>query len=258
MSIILNFRPTHYLCHTQANELYNKLKAALSSTDAATREGAVAAVAECVNLGSSFDAYAVDLLPELLDRLSDKVAAVADAAQAVVSTVLASQKPDSVKALLPALLGAQDHKKGWQTKVAACNAIAELTTTAPKQLASNLPEVVPIVSASMADAKPQVKTAATETMTKVFTVVNNIDIEAVIPAIVSCIARPAEVPDCIHKLGATTFVQQVEAPTLAVLVPLLVRYAASRGFVVVVVICGGVQVCKVGKNVRDAIFFMCV
>ena len=28
-----------------------------------------------------------------------------------------------------------------------------------------------------------------------------------IPALISCIARPAEVPDCVHKLSATTFVQ---------------------------------------------------
>lgn len=242
----------------KANELYNKLKAALASTDAATREGAVAAVAECIQVnGTAFDAYAIDLLPDLLDRLSDKVAVVADAAQTLVSSIFASQKPDAVKALLPALLGAQDHKKGWQTKVAACNAIAELTVTAPKQLASNLPEVVPIVSASMADAKPQVKTAATEAMTKVFTVVNNMDIEAVIPAIVSCIAKPAEVPDCIHKLGATTFVQQVEAPTLAVLVPLLVRGLRERATPIKRKSCLIIDnMCKLVDNPWDAIVFL--
>jgi hypothetical protein len=31
------------------------------------------------------------------------------------------------------------------------------------------------------------------------------------------------VPDCVHKLAATTFVQAVEAPTLSIMVPLLVR-----------------------------------
>ena len=37
--------------------------------------------------------------------------------------------------------------------------------------------------------------------------VGNRDIEPFIPALVSSIARPAEVPDTVHKLSATTFVQ---------------------------------------------------
>jgi hypothetical protein len=44
-------------------------------------------------------------------------------------------------------------------------------------------------------------------MREVCAVVGNRDIEPFIPVLVSCIARPAEVPDCVHKLGATTFVQ---------------------------------------------------
>ena len=44
-------------------------------------------------------------------------------------------------------------------------------------------------------------------MREVCQVVGNRDIEPFIPVLVSCIARPAEVPDCVHKLGATTFVQ---------------------------------------------------
>jgi elongation factor 3 len=56
----------------------------------------------------------------------------------------------------------------------------------------------------------------------------NRDIEQFIPALVSCIARPAETTDCIHKLAATTFVQQVEAPPLSIIVPLLVRGLRER------------------------------
>lgn len=37
--------------------------------------------------------------------------------------------------------------------------------------------------------------------------VGNRDVDPFIPALISAIARPAEVPDCVHKLSATTFVQ---------------------------------------------------
>ena len=40
----------------------------------------------------------------------------------------------------------------------------------------------------------------------------NRDLEPHVPALVSCIARPAEVPDVIAKLSATTFVQVRKLP----------------------------------------------
>lgn len=56
----------------------------------------------------------------------------------------------------------------------------------------------------------------------------NRDVEFVVPAIISCIARPDEVQECIHKLSATTFVQAVETPVLSILVPLLIRGLRER------------------------------
>ena len=41
--------------------------------------------------------------------------------------------------------------------------------------------------------------------------------------LVTCLANPAEVPQCIHKLASTTFVQAVESPELAMMAPLLLK-----------------------------------
>jgi elongation factor 3 len=53
--------------------------------------------------------------------------------------------------------------------------------------------------------------------------VNNKDLEQFIPMLIDTMQNPIKVPDCVHKLAATTFVQAVEAPTLSIMVPLLVR-----------------------------------
>ena len=45
----------------------------------------------------------------------------------------------------------------------------------------------------------------------------------------SAAVRPKEVPECVHSLAATTFVQSVDAPTLSVVVPLLSRALGERG-----------------------------
>ena len=75
---------------------------------------------------------------------------------------------------------------------------------------------------------PQVVKTATATMTAVCSVNGNRDLEGFLPIIIACIAKPAEVPDCIHKLAATVFVQEVVEPALAIMVPLLERGLRER------------------------------
>jgi elongation factor 3 len=80
----------------------------------------------------------------------------------------------------------------------------------------------------MTDIKKDLATLATETLVKCCGAVGNKDIEPFIPNLVRCIAQPEEVQDCVHKLAATTFVQAVDAKTLALLVPLLLRGLQER------------------------------
>ena len=58
--------------------------------------------------------------------------------------------------------------------------------------------------------------------------VGNRDIEKFVPALITAMANPTEVPETVHKLSATTFVQAVEAPALSIMVPLLVRGLRER------------------------------
>jgi elongation factor 3 len=57
---------------------------------------------------------------------------------------------------------------------------------------------------------------AISSMSIVCASVGNRDIDPFIPSLISAIARPAEVPDCVHKLSATTFVQVCSLPTITV------------------------------------------
>ena len=80
----------------------------------------------------------------------------------------------------------------------------------------------------MWDTKPEVKKMAYGTMEKVCGLIVNKDIERFIPELIKCIAKPENVPETVHLLGATTFVTDVHEPTLAIMVPLLDRGLAER------------------------------
>ena len=67
--------------------------------------------------------------------------------------------------------------------------------------------------------------AARAAMLRACEVVGNRDLEPFIPGLVSCIVKVAETPDIVHRMSATTFVQAIEAPALAIMVPFLVQGA---------------------------------
>ena len=56
----------------------------------------------------------------------------------------------------------------------------------------------------------------------------NKDVEPFVPTLCSCMARPQEITETVEKLAATTFVQAVEPPALALMVPVLSRGLSER------------------------------
>jgi elongation factor 3 len=80
----------------------------------------------------------------------------------------------------------------------------------------------------MRDVKKEVAEEAIKTMTKVCTVLGNRDIEPHIPALIDTMAHPDNVHAVIKTLGHVTFVQEVNGPVLAVMIPLLERALKER------------------------------
>mmetsp|Transcript_15299 Transcript_15299/g.26489 ORF Transcript_15299/g.26489 Transcript_15299/m.26489 type:complete len:1035 (+) Transcript_15299:185-3289(+) len=208
----------------------DKLKAAMEDqASPLAREGALQTFTALVEaFGVLAEPFIISLLPILLVLVADKAAPVRTAADAALVAFIAALHPYSVEAVLPVLFEGMGTARNWQTKVGSLNALRSLAKVAPRQVAYCLPDIVPRMTESFSDAKQQVKDAAQTATESCFLVSGNRDIEKFVPALVSCIARPAETADCIHKLAATTFVQQVEAAPLSIMVPLLVRGLRER------------------------------
>lgn len=200
------------------------LKAALDDAkNAGAREGALAAIKGlCDEVGRPVEPYVAQFLPQMLALLADKVAPVRDAAAAAQAAFQTLLCPHAVASVLPALFEGMRAQK-WQTNEGACKMLGSLAETAPAQVAVCLPEIVPETTLALGNARQQVKDAAVAAMTKCMQVVGNRDIDPFIPVLIDCMQNPVKVPDTVHKLASTTFVQTVEAPTLSIMVPLLVR-----------------------------------
>jgi len=199
--------------------------------DAAVREKAllaIQAIAQHSELSAHVEPYLVALLPNVLAGAGDKITAVKNVAIAAALAIAEAVNANAIKATLPALIDSLRNAQKWPEKMTVLDFIDTLIRTAPTQTALRVPELIPVVSEAMWDTKKEVKDRAYLTMEKVCQLIVNRDIERFIPELIKCIAKPENVPETVHLLGATTFVTEVQGPTLALMVPLLDRGLGER------------------------------
>lgn len=218
--------------HDAPTRTVDALKKQLNNKkDANVREralNAIQAIADHGDTSAIIEPYLVTLLPLTLSAVGDKMVPVRNAAQAACYSIIKAINANAIKAVLPAVINSILKAQKWQEKITGLTLIQNMVETAPVQLALRVPDLIPVVSESMWDTKPEVKKMAYSTMEKVCALIVNKDIERFIPELIKCIAKPENVPETIHLLGATTFVTDVHEPTLAIMVPLLDRGLVER------------------------------
>ncbi|KAL7579535.1 hypothetical protein ACA910_007910 [Epithemia clementina (nom. ined.)] len=168
-------------------------------------------------------AFIKECLAACLDQALSKSSEVKDASEEAAMAICEKINPFGMKSLLPYIFPRLAVEVKWQVRTRALKCLTAFSKTAPKQLGDALPEVVPEVTACMWDTKKQVKDAASEAMKGALEVVGNRDIDHMTEQILVAITKPKEVPEIMHKMAGVTFVQSVESPALAMVVPLLLR-----------------------------------
>jgi len=169
------------------------------------------------------EAFTKECLTAALVQAASKSAEVRTKSAETAKAICSNLTPFAMKSLLPPLFAQLPVENKWQIRVQALECIAAMTKIAPKQMGNALPEIVPEVTACMWDTKKQVKAAATAAMKGACDVIGNKDIEHMTDKIVTAITKPKEVPEIMHEMAGVTFVQSVESPALAMVVPLLLR-----------------------------------
>ena len=169
------------------------------------------------------------LFEKVLLCASDKDKSVGLASEEAATSFCKNLSKPGVALMLPIVLRVSEECTKWQVKLLCCQVLQTMCRRAPVIYTRHLPVVVPVLSALMWETKKAVKKAATKTMKTSCKAIENKDLKPFVPALISCINDPDEVIECIYKLASTTFVQTVEAGTLALTCPLLIRGYKERG-----------------------------
>ncbi|KAH0448399.1 hypothetical protein IEQ34_022199 [Dendrobium chrysotoxum] len=193
---------------------------------AKAREGALLGFeCLCEKLGRL---YVILLLPLLLVAFSDPVSAVREAAECAARAMMSQLSGHGVKLILPSLLkGLED--KAWRTKQSSVQLLGAMAYCAPQQLSQCLPTIVPKLTEVLTDTHPKVQSAGQDALQQVGSVIKNPEISALVPTLLSGLSDPNQyTKHSLDILLQTTFINSVDAPSLALLVPIVHRGLRER------------------------------
>ncbi|XP_062212235.1 protein ILITYHIA-like [Phragmites australis] len=197
---------------------------------AKSREGALLGFeCLCEKLGRLFEPYVIHMLPLLLVSFSDQVLAVREAAEGAARAMMSHLTGHGVKLVLPSLLkGLED--KAWRTKQSSVQLLGAMAYCAPQQLSQCLPKIVPKLTEVLTDTHPKVQAAGQTALQEVGSVIKNPEISALVPILLSALMDPNEhTKHSLDILLQTTFINSIDAPSLALLVPIVHRGLRERG-----------------------------
>lgn len=210
------------------NEVVKVVKDSMLSQDVKTREFSIYLTYSCLLEGNElFEPYLILLLPELLDLFDDKHRDVINLNTEVMIKIFQIINP-YVALHLMNLFKSKITDLSWKISLGCMKLVSVLTDVAPKQIDFLLPELVPLITSQAASAKREVKEQSTITLNKCCDRISNPDVIPLIPKLVMANKDPKETPMAIDALMETTFVNQVERSTLAVIVPILNKGLKDR------------------------------
>ncbi|KAL9233413.1 hypothetical protein vseg_008420 [Gypsophila vaccaria] len=182
----------------------------------------------CEKLGKLFEPYVIQMLPLLLVSFSDQVTAVREAAECAARAMMANLTAQGVKLILPSLLrGLED--KAWRTKQSSVQLLGAMAYCAPQQLSQCLPRIVPKLTEVLTDTHPKVQSAGQTALQQVGEVIKNPEIASLVPTLLKALTDPNDhTKVALDILLQTTFVNSIDAPSLALLVPIVHRGLRER------------------------------
>lgn len=210
----------------------SRLADAIGDAQPTARQGALFAYETLAGtLRLLFEPYVPSILGHLLVSFGDSNVEVREATQDASRVLMQSISGQCLKMVLPSLLEGLAEKQ-WRTKKGAIELLGTMAYCAPRQLSAALPTVIPHLSEVLTDSHTQVRNAANRSLKEFGEVVHNPEIRALVPVLLKALVDPnTKTANALKVLLSTKFVHYIDAPSLALIAPIIERGLRERQIV---------------------------
>jgi len=173
--------------------------------------------------GKPAEPFLVKAMGPIGEAMGDKDKKTRDAAIAAADAIMKTVSPFAFSLLLPTFLTSLSVKAKPPQKEATLNIIASFAKTAPRSIGFELANLISAVADLTCDIKKEVKEAALACMAAIAACTGNKDLEPFLASVVDAASSITNTHNCVERLAGCVFVQNVETPALAVMLPVLTR-----------------------------------
>ena len=211
------------------HQVITTLESACKGSSFQGKQGALCAFeCMCVRLGLLFEPYVIVILPHLLKCFGDSSNYVREAAHDCARAIMSKLSAHGVKLILPAILKSLSDP-AWRSKQGAIELLGSMAYCAPRQLADSLPLIVPKLTDAFADTHPKVRESGRKALEDIGSVIRNPEVASLSMTLMSALSDPSKFTrEALEALLACEFMHSIDAPSLALLVPVLQRGLKDR------------------------------
>lgn len=197
-----------------------------STTSLAALKGIISLHQE---VGRAAEPLLVRNIPGMLEKYGSRDRETQELAEEAAETLIARLNPYSVDVVLPFVLGALKQKEKTEIKVGALRLLALMRDEDTfRPLARQLDRIMPHIAEMLNDVKREVRDTAADTAKVLFECAQNKDLDPYLVDLISAMMDQEVIPKVVNQLSEIVFVQSVETPALAVVMPLILRGLKDR------------------------------
>ncbi|TIC67402.1 ARM repeat-containing protein [Wallemia mellicola] len=175
-----------------------------------------------------FEPWIPTLMPILLTSFGDSVPDVREATQDAAKVIMSKISGYCVKVILPSMLEGLEEKQ-WRTKKGSIELLGAMAFMSSKQLSVSLPTIIPQIADVLTDTHSQVRAAANAALKQFGEVINNPEIKSMSNILIKALVDPtSKTTVALTTLLNTDFVHYIDAPSLALVIPIVERGLRER------------------------------
>lgn len=167
------------------------------------------------------DETKIKLISYLLTLSGERNQQLSDKAIQLLENYIDSLNEFIIQSVVTQLLFGLDNSCNTKTKLTTLNLLYKLSSR--DNFKTIITQLIEPLTDTMVDLNKDCAENAHKLFELVYTKIDNTDINPLIPYLIESSSNPNKIPDTIDKLSSTTFVQNVDAQTLSVIIPLLLK-----------------------------------